>query len=101
MTSECVNASMCPPGTPHPHAVEAEVAGEVVEDQVVEVVPPAAEPAPVLAGTFAIYQLDDGGFLLVTETPDRGVDRKLIPGKLIRLFSKGPGAKLFGQLFGG
>lgn len=67
------------------------------EDQAVALVD--EQPVPALAGTFAIYETPDGGYLLVTET-DRGIDRKHIPGKLIRLATKGPMSKMFGGLFG-
>lgn len=69
------------------------VAGEEDQDQ-------ADELAPLLAGTFAIYETPDGGYVLVTDTPNRGVERKILPGKLIRLVTRGPGASMFGRIFG-
>jgi hypothetical protein len=77
----------------------------VSEDQGGQLV--AAEPAelarpdPLLAGTFAVYQAPDGGIVLVTEIPGRGVERRVVPGKVIRLATSGVGAKMFGSLFGG
>lgn len=59
------------------------------------------EPAPVLAGTFAVYATPDGGILLVTEIPGRGIERRAVPGKVVRLATSGVGAKMFGNMFGG
>jgi hypothetical protein len=69
------------------------VAGEEDQDQ-------GDPPPPMLAGTFAIYETPDGGYVLVTDTPSRGIERKMIPGKLVRLVTRGPGASMFGRIFG-
>jgi hypothetical protein len=58
---------------------------------------PEAQPAPALAGTFAIYEDGQGGFVLVTDT-GTGPDRKHIPGGLIKMVMKtGALGKLFGM----
>lgn len=59
-------------------------------------------PTPAIAGTFAIYEDGQGGFVLVTETPEHGVIRKHIPRALIKLVSGGGllGGRIAG-LFGG
>jgi len=59
-----------------------------------------AAPAPMLAGTFALYQSPDGGFVLVTDIPGRGVEQKIIPGKVVKLITSGVGARMFGSIFG-
>lgn len=52
---------------------------------------PETAPAPIAAGTFAIYALPDGGALLVTEMPDgeggTRTDRKAIPAMIFRMFT--------------
>jgi hypothetical protein len=66
---------------------------------------PATEPgpAPMLAGTFAIYEDGNGGFVLVTDTTPDGTDpqRKHIPAALVKMATGGGliGRKLSG-LFG-
>lgn len=54
-----------------------------------------------MAGTFALYQMDDGGFVLTTDVEGRGVEQRVVPGKMVRLVTSGPFAKMFGNLFGG
>jgi hypothetical protein len=51
-------------------------------------------PRPLIAGTFAVYEAPDGGYVLVTDTP-RGVDRKVISGRMVKL-----GGKLLGGMLG-
>lgn len=62
-------------------------------------VEPAA-PAPMLAGTFAVYQTPDGGFALITDIPGRGEERRVVSGKMVKLVTSGFGAKMFGNLLG-
>jgi hypothetical protein len=58
-------------------------------------------PAPIIAGTFALYPSPDGGFVLVTDVQGRGVERRAIPAALVRMASgDGMLSKLFGR-FGG
>jgi hypothetical protein len=53
-------------------------------------------PTPVIAGTFAIYEDGDGGFVLVTDTGE-GPQRKHIPSAIIKLVTRtGALGKLFG-----
>jgi len=78
MIVQCVNAGMCPPGTPHPHPVE-------VEDQAHEPEPAADDVAPILAGKFGIYEDGKGGYWLITETDAHGMQRKHIPAALVKL----------------
>lgn len=66
-----------------------------------ELVTATDDPTPLLAGTFAVYQTPDGGFVLVTDIPGRGQETKVIPGKMVRLVTSGVGSKMFGSLFGG
>lgn len=54
------------------------------------------EPKPLLAGTFALYDDLNGGYVLVTETPDHGIVKKSIPGMLVKLMRGGPIGKFFG-----
>ena len=56
-------------------------------------------PTPEVAGTFAIYATPDGGYCLVTDIPGRGVEQRVISGKMVR-FAMGPGARMLGNLFG-
>lgn len=39
----------------------------------------AAEPVPLIAGTFAIYEDGKGGYVFVADTTQHGVTRKHIP----------------------
>lgn len=56
---------------------------------------------PMLAGTFAIYQHTDGGFVLVADT-DGTVTRRHIPGAMVRMLTGGGMfAKKFSGIFGG
>lgn len=61
-----------------------------------------ANPEPMVAGTFALYEDGVGGFVLVTQTEKFGVDRKHIPAALVKMAMGGGilGRKL-GGLFGG
>lgn len=61
---------------------------------------PAPVPAPIMAGTFAVYETPDGGFVLVTEIPGRGVEQRVISGKLVRMVTSGKGAGMLGRIFG-
>jgi len=69
---------------------------------------PAEEPAgpvPLLAGSFALYDDGQGGFILVTKTVQQGVNRAHIPRKLVKLGTALSGGKegggFFGRLVGG
>lgn len=65
-------------------------------------------PAPVIAGTFAIYEDGRGGYVLVTDTEAHGISRQHIPGALIKLAGGGLlgvgggalGRRLLGKLGG-
>lgn len=61
---------------------------------------PVEAPAPILAGTFALYETPDGGMCLVTEVPGRGVEQRIVPGKLVRLVTSGKGLGMFGKMLG-
>lgn len=62
-----------------------------------------APPVPFMAGTFALYHTPDGGIMLVTETPDQGVQKKLIPAAMVKMAMGGGGMagsmmrKMFGR----
>jgi hypothetical protein len=61
-----------------------------------------AQPVAMLAGTFAIYEDGAGGFVLVTETTEHGVQRKVIPAALVKMATGGGVfARRFAGLFGG
>lgn len=62
---------------------------------------PVYVPTPALAGTFAIYEDGNGGFVLVTETDQHGTMRKHVPAALVKMATGGGmlGRKL-GGLFG-
>lgn len=62
--------------------------------------PAPAPPAPLLAGTFALYETPDGGFCLVTDVPGRGVEQRIVSGKLVRMLTSGKGAGMLGKMFG-
>lgn len=53
----------------------------------------AAGPQPLLAGTFAVYSDDRGGFVLVADTVDgegtSTVHRKAIPAAMVKLVTGG------------
>lgn len=80
-----------------------EIVGPVVDGEVVEgeVSTQDTGDGPLMAGTFALYQTPDGGFMLVTDIPGRGIEKRHVPGKMVRLVTSGVGAKMFGNLFGG
>jgi hypothetical protein len=60
-----------------------------------------AGPAPMLAGTFAIYEDGTGGYVLVTDTQDHGVSRKHIPAAMVKMVTGGGLlAKRFAGVFG-
>lgn len=61
---------------------------------------PVDKPQPMIAGTFAVYATADGGFCLVTEIPGRGVEQRVISGRMVRMVTSGPASKMFGGLFG-
>lgn len=50
------------------------------EDRAVELAP----HAPILAGTFALYQTPEGGFMLVTES-ERGIEYHHLPAAMVKL----------------
>lgn len=55
-----------------------------------------AEPIPVIAGTFAIYEDGKGGYVFVADTTQHGVMRKHIPRWQARYMTK-----IVGSLSGG
>lgn len=64
----------------------------------------AEDPVPTVAGTFAIYELDDGSAVLVIGQPDPEggpdlVSRKVIPAMLMKMI-RGGGGPLGRQLRG-
>jgi hypothetical protein len=59
-----------------------------------------AEPLPLLAGTFAVYEDGRGGYVLVIDTPATGVERRHIPGKMVRVAAKFLGGNPLGRLGG-
>lgn len=76
---------MSQPATPSTTAAEAPVESPAAPDA----------PMPVLAGTFALYDTPDGGYVLVTDIPGRGVEHRTFAGKLVRLMT-GRMGRLFG-----
>lgn len=58
--------------------------------------PEVAVPAPILAGTFALYHDGDGGFVLVTDHGE-GPQRKHIPAALVKLATR---SGALGRIFG-
>ncbi len=56
------------------------------------------DPQPVIAGTFALYEDGEGGFVLVTQTDKHGIDRKHIPKALVKMAT---GGGIIGRKFGG
>lgn len=46
------------------------------------------EPVPVIAGTFALYEDGQGGYVLVTNT-QTGEDRRHIPAALVKMATGG------------
>ena len=73
---------------------------ERVDRLVVDERAPAA-PAPLIAGTFAIYPRPDGGLELVTDVQGRGVESRTVPAAIVKMVSsgKGPVAGLLGRMF--
>lgn len=58
-------------------------------------------PAPLAAGTFAIYEDGQGGYVLVTDMPGSGVQRKHIPAALVKLVTGGGVlSRRLGAIFG-
>jgi hypothetical protein len=58
-------------------------------------------PAPMMAGSFGIYDDGGGGYWLMVKLDGQDeVQRKHIPAKLIKLASSGPFARMAGGLFG-
>lgn len=59
----------------------------------------AAGPEALLAGTFALYEDGQGGYVLVTDTVQHGTDRKHIPAALVKMATGGGiiGRKLAGM----
>jgi len=60
---------------------------------------------PFAAGTFALYAAPDGSVVLVTEMPSRGIERNVMPAKLVRLAlgfasGRGPASGMLGRMFG-
>lgn len=62
---------------------------------------PVTGPAPLAAGTFALYPTGDGGLVLVTDVEGRGVERRAVPGALLRMMGAGKMGRLMSGLFGG
>ena len=72
-----------------------------MSDQAAEVEP--AGPAPMMAGTFAIYPDEGGGLVLVADIAGRGVTRRRIPGTVVSMLSGdggGPLGKMLRKAFG-
>ena len=70
-----------------------------------DVPPPVTDPADsapdcVIAGTFAIYLDGKGGYVLVTDTREHGIQRQHVPHAMVKLADKlgGVGGKLAGFL---
>lgn len=85
--------------------IEAPTAAELVADEAGPVIT-AAGPVPLLAGTFAIYDDQAGGYAVVAETVDAEgatqVHRKAIPAAMVRLVQgTGPMSGMFRKLAGG
>lgn len=61
-----------------------------------------AGPAPVAAGTFAIYEDGQGGYVLVADMPAHGgITRRHIPAAIVKMATGGGLiARRFGGLFG-
>ena len=68
---------------------------------VTDLAEPPAPPQPLIAGTFAIYPRPDGGLELVTDVEGRGIERKTIPGALVKMVmsGKGPVGGMLGKMF--
>lgn len=61
----------------------------------------ASTPVPAVAGTFALYEDGNGGFVLVTDI-DGDTTRKHIPGALVKLaMGEGAISKRMRALMGG
>lgn len=55
---------------------------------------------PLVGGTFALYDDDHGGFVLVAETTQHGIMRRHIPAAMVKLASKmAAGGNLLGGIF--
>lgn len=56
---------------------------------------------PFAAGTFAMYAAPDGSVILVTDVAGRGVERNVLPARLVRLAMGMAGGKrgMLGRLF--
>jgi len=67
--------------TPDP-APEPEPAPEPIPE-------PPAGPAPIVAGTFAVYADPSGGMVLVTDVAGRGIERRAVPATIVRLVTHG------------
>lgn len=50
---------------------------------------PASTPAPMLAGTYAVYEDGAGGYVIVAETSDNATIRKHIPHGLVKMLTGG------------
>lgn len=61
------------------------------------------QPAPLAQGTFALYATPEGALVLVTDIPDRGVERNVLPAAMVKaaMTMIGGGGKLsaIGSLF--
>jgi hypothetical protein len=70
------------------------------DDDTGDLVPvePVTLPTPLIAGTFALYDDQNGGYVLVTETTEHGLTRKHIPAAMVKLATGGGllGRKLAG-----
>jgi hypothetical protein len=55
---------------------------------------------PILAGTFALYVTPEGGFVLVTETSQRGTEHHVMPAAMVKMAKSigGGGGGPFGSM---
>ena len=70
--------------------------GEDLDQELTELAPPAAPgepPAPIVAGSFAIYLGPKKEIILVTDISGRGTERRVFPARMVRLV-----AASFGKL---
>lgn len=73
---------------------------EAVEATPAAAAPPSG-PQPIAAGTYAVYDDQQGGYYLVLGTSDGQVHRKHLPGQLVKMAEKLGGASPLAALFGG
>ncbi len=53
--------------------------------------PAPAPKEPMMAGTFALYEHESGGIVLVTDIAGRGVETKMIPAMIVKMVQGGGG----------